>query len=375
MDPPEPHSPPSAESQAPGLEAGAPVAGPESDWLGEIVARLGEDPEECWPAFESLSAMDEEIRVEVIAALSPYRDRPGVRDLLGLLEKMRGPANVPAVRPEPSGRALVREADRPTPRIARSLVTAIDGEGRGTIVLSAIDRGFRHTAAFHCDVRRGILDAVGEVEEDHPSAGRMVDEWIRQGDEEYVLEAPELAVRLLEGCLRLSGPGLNGPVRAWLEATIGPIRLPMGAAATFPGPDSGATPDREMAVCAGQVLDACPSWLDRSTLTYELAEEIALREGSATPDPVRDAGAYRYLFEHLLIDRLDLYARMLLWMAWLWQASGRIELARSAFALAAQLSEEQYAVPSHPFAVVLTTRSLLAAQAALRAAGRPVAGG
>ena len=36
--------------------------------------------------------------------------------------------------------------------------------------------------------------------------------------------------------------------------------------------------------------------------------------------------------------------------------------ARSAFVLAGQLSDEQYAVPSHPFTVALATRSLHAAQ-------------
>ena len=69
--------------------------------------------------------------------------------------------------------------------------------------------------------------------------------------------------------------------------------------------------------------------------------------------------------EHRLIGRLELYARMLLWMAWAWHADGRQELSRSAFALAAQLSDQQYAVPSHPFPVGPTTRSLLAAQAVL----------
>ena len=111
------------------------------------------------------------------------------------------------------------------------------------------------------------------------------------------------------------------------------------------------------------VLDACPNWMDRSALTFELAEEITLREGRSSPDPVRDAGAYRYLFEHTLSGRLELYARMLLWMAWVWQASGRSDLARSAFAMAGQLADEQYAVPSHPFTVALTTRSLREAQA------------
>jgi len=57
---------------------------------------------------------------------------------------------------------------------------------------------------------------------------------------------------------------------------------------------------------------------------------------------------------------------MLLWMAWLWKCSGQVELSKSAWALASQLSDEQYAVPSHPFTVELTTRSLKAAQVRLQ---------
>ena len=43
-----------------------------------------------------------------------------------------------------------------------------------------------------------------------------------------------------------------------------------------------------------------------------------------------------------------------------------MELAASAQVLALQLSDEQYAVPAHPFTTALTTRSLEAAQAGLR---------
>ena len=82
------------------------------------------------------------------------------------------------------------------------------------------------------------------------------------------------------------------------------------------------------------------------------------------PIPIADAGAYRFLFEHRLIHCLELYQRMLLWMAWLWKFLDENELSRSALALGCQLSDEQYAVPSHPFTVALTTRSLEAAQAA-----------
>ena len=67
---------------------------------------------------------------------------------------------------------------------------------------------------------------------------------------------------------------------------------------------------------------APPGWIS-SPLTFELAEEIWLREGRTAADPDRDAGAYRFLFEHRLIHCLELYQRMLLWMAWLWKFSGR----------------------------------------------------
>ncbi len=114
------------------------------------------------------------------------------------------------------------------------------------------------------------------------------------------------------------------------------------------------------------MLDACPSWIDASHLTYELAEEIALREGDTTPDPRRDAGAYRYLFEHRLQGQLEWYRRMLFWMATFWHAACDDDLGRSALALAVQLSDAQHVVPGHPFTVALTTRSLVAAQHDLR---------
>ena len=98
-----------------------------------------------------------------------------------------------------------------------------------------------------------------------------------------------------------------------------------------------------------------------------MAEEILLREGDSPPEPRRDAGAYRYLFEHHLRGQLELYRRMLLWMASFWQAAGDPERGRSALALAVQLADEQHAVAGHPFTVALTSRSLAAAQVRLRA--------
>ncbi len=105
------------------------------------------------------------------------------------------------------------------------------------------------------------------------------------------------------------------------------------------------------------VLAACPLWPDSSDLTADLAREISLREGGGAPDPKRDSGAYRYLFEHRLAPRTELYQRMFFWMAAFWGGAGDRELGQAALALAWQLADAQHAVPSHPFFVEFTAMS------------------
>ena len=396
------------------LDDGPPSSGPESrvydippGWLAEIVDQLETDPRECWPAMESLAALDPTMRRAIITELSTYRSKPSVRTLLRLLSAARDPTTrtvarlafperdsepITIARSDAGGTGLVpaflsdrqpgmeleldSQRDRsPLDRlelpIVGSLVTPVDGQGRGTIVVSVGQSGQRRTAAFWCDVRQGILDVVGDVEPDTLSAGRLLDEWIKQIGADCGCDAPWVAVRLLGGSLLLCGSTVPGAVRDWLDGTLGPAFQASGLPGVVPGLEEAAIPDQELTARAHDVLDACPSWLDRSALTFELAEEITLREGLSAPDSVRDSGAYRFLFEHLLIHRLELYRRMLFWMAWVWQGSGWTDLARSALALACQLSDEQYEVPSHPFTVALSTRSLEAAQARLRTSEDP----
>ncbi len=382
-------------------------------WLEEIVEQLEADPAECWPAMESLAALDPALRRAIIAELSSYSSRSGVRTLLRLLGSARDPSTRSVARmalperdskpiaiarplgvgPSEAGGTGQFPAFPPAQRVSLtlevaskgdnslldhlgmpivgSLVTPVDGQGRSTIVVSICQSSQRRTAAFWCDVRQGILDVVGEVEADTPSAGRLLDEWVEQTGNDRVCDAPWVAVRLLGGSLLLCGSTVPGPVRDWLDGTVGTSFQPSGLPGNVPGMEEAAIPDQELAARAHKVLDACPTWLDRSALTFDLAEEITLREGLSVPDPIRDSGAYRFLFEHLLIHRLELYRRMLFWMAWVWQGSGRTDLARSAFALACQLSDEQYEVPSHPFTVALSTRSLEAAQVRLRTSEDP----
>ena len=375
-------------------------------WLEEIAVQLENNPDECWQAMESLAQVEPEVRLSIIDELCALAPRPGAAKLLRLLSSTRDPVTCSAAqaalgridRPtsrllelaETSRRAEANSPfrslqalgqDRPFlllpcfqesgPRLARCLVTPVDGRGRATIVVSVNQMHQRRTAAFLCDLERGIRDVVGEVEPESDGAGGLIDAFNQQPAGDCVRDVPELALALLAGSQMLAEMDANHPVREWLLGTLGPDFRPAKLPAMILDLNGSSIDHAEMPRHALSILEACPSWLDVSPLTFELAEEIWLREGRAAADPVRDAGAYRYLFEHRLIHRLELYERMLLWMAWLWKYSGLAELARSAAALASQLSDEQYIVPSHPFTVELTTRSLLAAQAKLRTAEDP----
>jgi hypothetical protein len=379
----------------------------DQSWLYEIVDQLERDPQECWRALEGLVTVEADLRLSIIDELSALGARPGAQTLLRLLSSAHDPvtrsaaraalariegqehkrvrvATPPALtradpetvsRPDEvgAGRSVhfSMVSARPRPRLVQSLVTPVDGLGRGTIAVSVNQMEQRRTAAFWCDVQRGIRDVMGEVEPESPRAGRLIDALVGQPEAESVRDAPELALGLLAGSLLLCGPAVPARVTDWLLGTLGPGFEPAGFPATIPGLEYLSISHAEMPGRAGDVLDACPSWLDLSPLTIELAEEIWLREGRTASDPERDAGAYRFLFEHRLIHRLELYRRMLSWMAWFWKISGELELSRSALALAHQLADEQYAVPSHPFTVELTMRSLKAAQQRLGTAEDP----
>jgi len=384
----------------------------ENGAIWEIVEQLENDPQECWHALEGLASVEPEVRLSIIDELSHDRLRPGVLTLLRLLSTARDPLTRAAARAalpradagacrgdgDDAPPALVsqetrapcqtaRAGDEPShnvrlapgqtgPRVARCLVAPVDGRGRSSIVISVNKLAQRRTAAFLCDVERGIRDVFGEVEPESPQAGRLLDDVNQETGADCVRDVPELALGLLAGSLMLCGPAVPAAVRAWLDGTLGREFQPAGFPATIPGLDPASVPGEEIPERAAALLDGCPSWLDASPLTFELAEEIRLREGRPAADPDRDAGAYRFLFEHRLIHRLELYRRMLWWMAWLWKCSGQVELSKSAWALASQLSDEQYAVPSHPFTVELTTRSLKAAQVRLGTkAWRPRRGG
>jgi hypothetical protein len=356
----------------PGSDERLPLAAGEDFSLEALAADLKEDPQECWRAFQGLESIDVEARLRIIDGLGRVSTGPGVVGLLRLLGDSTDPVTrqaAQAVLDEIAGSSremtLAAPGEQTRPRLVRSLVTAVDGAGQGSIVLSATRAGERATAVFLCDARAGITDVVGQIDEESAQAGRFVDEVWEQARLDVIEGVPDLASGLLAVCLGLNATPHSSTLLEWLGRTVGdgfesrPFPIPRADPANAPiaGPDLRRR--------ATDVLDACPTWIDRSTLTFELAEEICLREGRGAADPERDAGAFRFLFEHRLIHYVELYRRMLLWMAWFWGCSGQAGLAESAGILALQLSDEQFAVPSHPFAEALMARSLDEAQACL----------
>lgn len=361
--------------------------------LEDLATQIKEEPDGSWVALQGLSAVEPEVRAEIIAGLSELEGGPGLVEFFRLLAFAQDPTTrsaaldaldglpkedrtvVDAWRTiavaHPDAGVVARAsahlaryaaessvpALREPPRLVRSMVTAVDGEGRATIVLAARHDERWAGAAFLCHVRAGIVDVVGQ---DGMGEAGLDDTFaaLNEQEESDVIEGmPELARRLLAGSLSLCGPSTSPALRYWIERTAGPNFRADDSLTLLGDWDPTNHPFDEMHARARAVLRALPRWADRSDLTVDLAREVALRGSGDPPDPRRDAGAYRYLFEHRLAGRIELYQRMLLWMAAFWRAARQEDLGRSALALSWQLADPQHAVPSHPFFVELTTMS------------------
>ncbi len=372
--------------------------------LDALAEQLAEEPEGSWIALHGLNAVEPEVRSEILAGLEDFPTTPGLVQFFRLLCY----AHDPITRESAIEGLFVRSPQDPSVETAlvdlsvhhpdqalrtragqrlsakssagRDLmlvtcprrvpgphfVSAVDGEGRATLILSAKGPAEWSGAAFLCHVERGILDVIGHSDQT-PDIVRLLieDDNITTGNEPVEC-SPEVAEALLAGCHLLCGPGTNLALRYWIERVIGEGFQPRPFADRFGDFNPASVPFEELSWRVDDLLDACPDWVDRSPLTYDLAEEMTLRLGGDPLDPRRDAGAYRYLFEHRIAARLELFRRMLLWNAAAWHASDRIDLGQTALALAWQLADPQHAVPSHPFTVAYTTRSLHAAQKALK---------
>jgi hypothetical protein len=399
-----------ADEAAPAIEGLVPSSRTEDISLEALAMELERDPGECWRAFLGLESIDVETRLRIIDGLAGLSAGPGITGLLELLaasgdDRSRTAAleaieRLMHVHPDSEAREiapfladpeehdhkrswertdgatgrsrrLVWQGETSHPLLVQSLVTPVDGTGRGAIGVSTSKHEGRVTAIFLCDVERGVLGAVGQIEEESPQAGALLREFRAQAAGPGVDDAGELALGLLAGAMMLNRPSIPEPVRQWLDESLGRGFHPRPLPARISSGDKESIGNGELLLRAEEILEACPSWLDSSALTFELAEEIVLREGKTSADPQRDSGAFRFLFEHRIIHRLEHYGRTLLWMSRFWEYRGEPDLAWSAQTLAMQLLDDQYAVPGHPFTVALTARSLIAAQDRLGSGSDP----
>lgn len=340
--------------------------------LEALAEQLEDEADGPWLALQGLSAVEHDVRTEIIAGLADLPGGPGLVEFLRLLTFAHDPStrwaaldaledrprDDPAViaawrsialtHPDPgvAENALERIADQTAgtdlavaepPKVVRSLVTGVDGEGRATIVLAALQGDRWAGAAFLCHVLRGIVDVVGQDGMGQTGLDVAFDALNEQSSCEIIEDVPGLAATLLAGSLSLCGPGTTPALRYWIERTAGPGFRARTEEGLFGDWDPSSLPFDEMGERARAVLSTCPNWADTSDVAIDLAREITLREAGMEPDPIRDAGAYRFLFEHRFASRIEIYQRMLLWMAALWHAADKADLGQSALALASTL--------------------------------------
>jgi hypothetical protein len=362
-----------------------------------------EEPDGIWLTLQGLATVEPDVRSEIITGLAGKTPTTAVVEFLRLLtfahDEQTRAAAIEVLEELPSSEpsvvqawvsisichrdsALAERARRRLsevtpdhcaidlssrkPQIHRCLITSLNGQGRGNLVLVAEHKGDWVAADFLCDVRTGIADVNGLLADRRDDCEYLLSEIATRPEVDLLTDDEELSLGLLAGSLLLCGPGTTPALQYWLERTVGerfsprpfPERLEEGDLAAFAEPALNAG--------VADLFASCPSWRDDSELTFDLAEEIHLRERGTEASPDRDAGAFRFLVEHRLVSQLELYRRMLWWMTAFWSASGANELARVARMVAWQLADPQHAVPSHPFLAALAARSLRAAQADLR---------
>lgn len=268
-----------------------------------------------------------------------------------------------------SSGGLARHEDF-APRLIEGVVSAVDGYGTGFVGLVSFDQGELVAVGFRCGVIEGIVDFVGRSAIDETDVAAFLGDLVDRAPGGIVARSPALASSILGGCILINQsldrdkPRDGDELDRWIARTLGADFRPRPFLAWASEADPSAIPHAELFERVREILDACPDWLDRSPLTAELAAEILLRERSL-PDPTRDLGAYRYLFEHAIQKRLEIDRRSLLWMSLVWSANDLPLRADAARTLAWQLSDPQHIVPGHPYIVELCTRSLAAAQLGL----------
>ena len=254
-------------------------------------------------------------------------------------------------------------------RLVDGMVTALDRLGRGVVALTARGQaGHVVTGVFVIDVREGVLTAAGRRGGAETAAIRA--ELLSRTRCDLLTDVPGLAHDWMVRALGLDLRTGRDRAGAWLECLGWPrfhdrhpnaVALPNHGIVTWVVEPDAVNP-RTLSRWAERIWRACPHWCDQSEITFELAEELILRERDPRPQPRRDAALFRYLFKKRLADQLERHRAMLGWMASFWNAGDAPDLVEAALGLAYDLGDPQNHRPTHPYVARWIRRSLEAAQ-------------
>jgi hypothetical protein len=330
--------------------------------LAELAREIEEDPDSIPLAVAALARIEPEVRLEIIGGLGAEAATPALINFLESLarsdDSRTREAASEALRHATGRGACELATTSHAPALIASVVGPLDADGRGTILLVSEGASGHVFARFECDVREGIVAASFASGLARDQATDRAEEVAGTLGPEAARDCPISAKLFLAGSAWLSEASLAEGAKAGLRATLGEMFEPRpifaDPGAIMNGPTTAADPFDD----ARAILSRRPEWHDRSPLARDLAVEIRLRGESALPDPGRDPGPFRVLFEGRILGRIELYRRMLLWSAMVWQEAGEPPLSQAAMRIVAALGDPQNAVPGTPFLEELMIRSL-----------------
>ncbi len=361
--------------------------------MEELASQIEGEPDGVVLALEGLAEVEPALRAEIIGGFASQPVGPGMLEFLRLL----------ASHPEPRTRESAREvletlaASHPLAALAwqevlapganralaqtacegaeTGLATAsvpsvvvgdVDGEGRALIAFASREGTGWTAAVFTCEVSGGVVAVSGLHADDRADALAVLGT-VPGVSSEGRPEVVGLARELLAGSLLLSGPDAPTALWYWVERAAGKDIRPK----PLPAPvlDLGTVPSDELRHASAAVLDALPSWRDRSPLARDLARELQQRARDG--GPLDDPAARRLLFERRLRDRVPLLQGMLIWQALVWRVAGQEALARSARMILGSLLGPEQVLPTHPFLDAYSRRTLAEPAESESAAGLP----
>jgi hypothetical protein len=361
-----------------------------------LAVELEESPEEIWVLLHAIGEVEPEVMVLIVDGLAEREVGPGIaaflRSLAFSLDRDVSWAALEALRRQgceredlvttwleieanhfdAEARELAREilagtelggleasepggglARPPSERMVDGLVGEVDGRGIGRLGIVAREGRTWFAVGITCELGRGMQAVSGLAVPEEREAWEFLDEFLGTAKRVRVRGS----WRLMGAFLFLSLRGANRvapPALAyWVEKTIGLSFYRSLDEAPVERAEETGSPFVDSESVARMILDACPDWVDDSTLCRELARE-AVERGR---DPASDEAVLRLLLERGLIVELERLRGMLWWMASWWGHEGMLGLSAAAARAVLELDGAE-PVTSHPYLAEYGRRSL-----------------